>query len=182
MVKQEISNYQKALNYAFHLNKELFRDITHDAFMRWFEKTGKNLFDEHERIVISVVKRTWWSNYIGPSRIMYRGKRYGKWFKRMDEIGGDGVGGGDSTPSYRKQSRWFMSRPALYNAVTPEDELIAKDLDEWFRRCDNETRLDIYLYAIQGYTQSEISKIMELSPQLINYYFKRMQYMASLLN
>lgn len=166
------TNYQKAVGYAYHLDHSLAKDIVHDAFTKWFDKTGKNLFDEHERTVISVVKKTWWTNYFGPSRIVYKGKKYPKRNRQFSE---DGY----LSP---KSARWLMGRTTLYQSVTPEDEYIAKEFDEWFRNCDNQTHLEIYLHAVEGYKPIEISKILGLSPQLVSYYFKKMRYTYSLFN
>lgn len=149
--------YQKALSYAYFIDPKLYKDIVHDSFIRWFEKTGKDLFDEHERTVMSVIKKTWWSYYVQPHQYMRQGMVLMREYVSFD----DGF---------------------CFNHVTPEDEFIAKELEERFLHCGNMTQLTIYKYAVMGWTQKQIASIMNESPQFINYYFKKMRYMAAILN
>ena len=172
MTTSENKIYKKALSYAFYLDPFLFKDIVHDSFLRWFDKTHLNLFDEPERTVISVVKKTWWSKYIQPNKFMYRGE-------------------------INNRQKVQFSDEMKYNSVTPEDELIAKELNNHMMSfkpqikvgcnkdfIENSARmqLDIYLFAVQGYTRAEISEEMNLTVATISNYFKRMQWRASLFN
>lgn len=54
-----ISNYYKARKYAWYLVGTESIDLIHDSYLTWYKKCQKNLFDEHERTVMAVVKLEW---------------------------------------------------------------------------------------------------------------------------
>jgi DNA-directed RNA polymerase specialized sigma24 family protein len=54
-----ISNYYKARRYAWWLVGTESLDLIHDSYLTWYKKCQKNLFEEHERTVIAVVKLEW---------------------------------------------------------------------------------------------------------------------------
>ncbi len=51
-----ISNYYKARKYAWKLVGTESLDLLHDSYLTWYKKANNNLFDQHERTVMSVVK------------------------------------------------------------------------------------------------------------------------------
>lgn len=68
-------NYQKAKRYLTKCGYEA--DFAHDAYILWFEKTGKDLFDEPNGTVIRVIKNVM-GNAWGKKRYMWRGNTYPK--------------------------------------------------------------------------------------------------------
>lgn len=53
------SSYDTARGYAFKLDSKDYKDIVHDAYLRWFDKTGNNLFNEPRSTITNVVKYVW---------------------------------------------------------------------------------------------------------------------------
>ena len=66
--------YHTACDFAFKLSRSFFTDITHDAFVAWFDKTNKNLFDEEEEVVLRAVKKMFYKKYHGKRTVAYREK------------------------------------------------------------------------------------------------------------
>lgn len=157
----ERENYRKALSYAYALNPKLYRDIVHDAYLHWFEKSKKNLFEEEEKRVIRVVKLTWMGYYRN------RRSKEGKL-------------------KYRIAKNYMVDGQQLYektDPTTPEDHLIAKELEEhMIGSMTSDLQLEIYLYAVQGYRPIEIAEMVGKRKSTISYYFKKMAYSASLFN
>lgn len=174
-------NYKKALSYAYKLNSKLYRDICHDAYLKWYNKYGTDLFEQHEGVVIKTIKNTWWTNYISPSRVMIKGERVSKQY--LPFITGDYYDDDLST-----------NTTTLCNEITPEDEYIANELHDKIvdyaeisqmnkgATIDPILYLTIYKYALAGWSQTQISLFIEKSPAFVHNYFKKMRYMTSLLN
>jgi DNA-directed RNA polymerase specialized sigma24 family protein len=55
--------YNKALSYAFMLMPyhENYYDLVHDAWVSYHKSSGKDLFDQDERVVIKTVKNCWYN-------------------------------------------------------------------------------------------------------------------------
>ncbi len=158
--------YDKCLSYSRRRDRTAYEDIVHDAFLTWFDKTGRNLFEEPEITALSVVKKTWQGKYWQRTKITVGG--------RMGRYGWKG----------ELVKRQFINadKVLMVNRVTPEDEYIAQELHELFMSMDSELRLQIYLYAVEGFSQTEIAKMLNQSKSFINYYFKKMRYMAAIWN
>jgi len=78
-------NYQQAVRYAMKIQDQYHsKDLVHDAYIRWFNKTGQNLFDQPEGRILRVVKYTWKSQYSSQG-FMYDGVIYPKTYKRLDD-------------------------------------------------------------------------------------------------
>lgn len=175
-MEQNLILYKQCLAYAFKLDPILYRDLVHDAFITWFEKTGKNLFEEENKTAIAVVKRKWWQ-FLKSTRIKIGGQRgyYNPWT-------GESRNGKRGTLTKRFADVKLMELPQMRNNVTPEDEYIAKELHEQFLNVGGGLRLEIYKLAVMGYKQVEIASILDERPNLINYYFKQMRWMVSIWN
>lgn len=65
------ATYYKACDMAYNLCPPAATDIVHDAFVAWYDKTKRNLFDEREKIVMNMVKRTYWSKYFDNSSVSF---------------------------------------------------------------------------------------------------------------
>jgi DNA-binding NarL/FixJ family response regulator len=51
-----MEQYTKAQGYAFKASPSNYKDLVHDAYVLWHDKTGENLFERGNGTVISVVK------------------------------------------------------------------------------------------------------------------------------
>lgn len=147
--------YNRAFRYAHSIDPNNDRDLLHDAFLNWFNKTGKNLFEEEPGIINKTIKYTHYNN-IRKNSYMVNGVRHQKY--HSDYI--EGFTGSNST--------------------TPEDIYISKELDNLF--LSSTAQLDIYLYAVQGYRPFEIAGILNKPKKTIEQYFKKMAYVAALFN
>ena len=180
--------YDKALGYAYRLNSKLYKDVVHDSYIVWFNKTGHDLFDEDQRVITQVVKKTWQGKYLQKNMYMYRGEKFARSFCNIDDV-----------CSFNMVTKETTKYSDIYNStkITPEDEMIAKELDQHMTSfkpsvsryntntfIENSAKLclDMYLYAVQGFTRAEISEITGLNWTTVNNYFQRMQWRASLFN
>ncbi len=144
-------NYAKARSYCYKLDRTLYRDLLHDSYLHWFEKTHKDLFDEPMPRVIRVIKLTWLGYYVNKRKVQNR-----KVFSSYDDN-------------------------LLYTS-TPEDILIAKEMEEALITASPELQLEIYLLAIQGYRPYEICKILDMSKSHVSYYFKKIRHWLAHFN
>jgi hypothetical protein len=55
--------YHEACDYAYKMSPALFTDIVHDAYISYYDKTQKNLFEEDRGTVLKTVKKTFWKKY-----------------------------------------------------------------------------------------------------------------------
>jgi DNA-directed RNA polymerase specialized sigma24 family protein len=156
MTTSQNTLYQKALRYAMKCNPAVYRDIVHDAYVTWFNKTNSNLFDQPEGTVIKVVKYTHLKQ-TERNKYMSGGKWYPRVFQEFEE---------------------YMR----YNKITPEDEYIASELEMHMIEFSAKQKLDVFLYAVQGLDQVTVAAMTGLSTALVNYYFKRMRYNATIFN
>ena len=176
--------YDKALGYAYRLNSKLHKDIVHDSYIVWFNKTGHDLFDEDQRVITQVVKKTWQGKYLQKNMYMYRGEKFARSFCNIDD-----------QCAFNNTTTWGD----LYNTtkITPEDEMIAKELNEHmlsfkprvttscnksFIETSAKTQLDVYLFAVQGFSRAEIADTLGVTVASVSNYFKRMQWRAALFN
>lgn len=61
--------YYNAIDFAEKLSPNYFTDVVHDAFVAWYDKTERNLFDEKEVIVKNMVKKIYWKKYFNRSKV-----------------------------------------------------------------------------------------------------------------
>ncbi|MEB3150289.1 MAG: hypothetical protein VKL60_14915 [Sphaerospermopsis sp.] len=140
--------YNKGRSYCYKLNRTLYRDILHDSWLHWYEKTSRDLFDEPMSRVIRVIKLTWWGYYINPRKVQNR-----KVFVEYEDNN--------------------------LNEVTPEDILIAKEIDEAVIANSPKLQIEIYMLAIQGFKPYEICEILDMSKSHVSYYFNKIKsYLA----
>ena len=164
------TNYQKALRYALKLKYSDHMDLVHDAYVRWFDKTGEDLFDKPLHFALKVIKLTFFD-------LLKRGN-----YQTGPKGNQNGPSGKFVIPKEKKR-RVFVNYDE-HNTVctTPEDELIAKELDEYIRLYSPDLQLEIYLYVVQGYRPFEIAEIMNMSKSHVSYYFSRIRHIVSFFN
>lgn len=142
--------YQHGRRYAEKLDPINFKDILHDAYIRWYDKCQKDLFDEKEGTVIRVIKNTWVTSK-GPNRYMWRGQYYPKVY-----------------------SSDFLDELLNYN--DPESQMISKEtLEKYIEKIDkfDFTKRLVYRYSLLGYKGVEIENLTNISRQLISYHLNR---------
>src|SRR5687768_862434 len=155
-------NYQKALRYAMKCGGPLYKDLTHAAYIRHFNKFETNLFDQNIYFILRYIRNEW---YIELNR-----------WKYMSE----GV-------YYKKQFLTAEDLPLCSKTLLPDEELISKDFCEaLFKQVDdyhtgtirslNPKVLRNFLELLDaGYTSAEICEQMNITHQMLYYYKKKLQ-------
>lgn len=143
-------NYNRLRSYCWHLKGEHYMDLLHDAYLKWYDKTGKNLFEEPNYTGAKVIRNIMLSqnqkNYY-----MWRGENYHKEFiGAVSDMVPD-------APNHRY--RVAVSR------VTPLDEAIGEDMAHLIS--------PDFGMVLAGYTQAEIATLTGKSQQLVNYHLQK---------
>jgi len=179
--------YNQGRSYCYKLDKTLYRDILHDSWLHWFEKTSDDLFDEPINRVIRVIKLTWKGYYINKRKVVNRNIFID--YTSIDQSKEE------DSPNQERHGA-FLSGAVLTDVIiktrqdTPEDIMIAKEMDELMisfkppvvvskfhpREYAEKKRynlyINIYLYTIQGYNKREIAKILDVSLATVRSYYK----------
>lgn len=140
--------YLKGRAYCFKLNRQLYRDILHDAFLHWYNKTGRNLFEETERRMIRVLKLTWLGYYVN---IRSRSRHF-------EELEEDSTIEGITAEHIliaKETGQWFDSKMKAFKKKYPKT---ARNVER------------VYELKRDGYDQTEIAAILELAKSSITYY------------
>lgn len=157
------ANYTKAKSYAYKVSRSNYMDVVHDAYLKWHKKTGKDLFDEDEGLVIFVVKNTIMTqnqkNYY-----TYHGVKYKKQFNEISHI----------SNLDRKSSKDAMTYEPE-SPITPEDILIEKDLKEQFDKKISGKFKPYYNLLVNGYKGSEMLEELGGTQQLANWYIHQIR-------
>jgi len=145
--------YYEAIRYATKLN--LYppfeaRDLTHDAYVAWHNKTGNNLFDEHPRTIFSVLRN------------VFRDK-----LKR-------------STWSFNKEqqgSRQYVEfKDHVTSRVTPYDIMVGQQLLDRMKQTVKPSVLDLKL---EGYTNKEIAHKLNVTKAAVTWHTNKLQKLVS---
>lgn len=150
------NTYNKAVNYAAKLNGYgNHRDLVHDGYLEWFTKTGKNLFEENEGRVLTVVKFVYLST-ISRSKFMWRGITYNRFhleFQESEDLG-------------------FVSGINLYN---PEHQFIHQESLKALEAGLDSLQKQVYDRLSEGYNTTEIAEEMGTYRQQINHKVKKIE-------
>lgn len=82
---RQLAAYWKARSYAGKLTPQNYRDLVHDAYIVWYNKTQRDLFTEHVGVITKTIKNIYFSSYIKNKTYSYNGVRYAKEFIPIDE-------------------------------------------------------------------------------------------------
>lgn len=140
--------YYKAQGYAYKLQKKDYVDIVHDAYVVWFNKTNKSLFDEPSGVIARVIKNIFW-NSLNRRLWMYEGVFHSKTFYSIDEF----------------PEQVFIPTSV---AETPLSILITKDMHNQLGHNLKPRELQVLQHLKDGYKQIEISKILGISANNVN--------------
>ena len=167
------SNYDRALSYAWKCCPPLYKDITHTAYVRHFNKHGTNLFDRDIYVVLRWVKNVWF-NEVRSNRYQKNGELFNRQFYTIDE-----------SPLDKEYNAFCPTSKTMQ----PDQELISKEFyQELFKRVDEYTNgrtlgcqintniLRQFLSLVDnGYTYPEICEELGMSAQRVHYYKKKIQ-------
>lgn len=145
-----IDTYRQALRYAIYVEWRIPRDIVHDAYLLWYDQTGKDLFDEPPRLVTAIVKTAIRRTY-SASRKVYQWnleKHHRVWIPIKEDPTHEGEG---YTPSTVMVDSVDLERTKklLKKVLSPKQK-------------------DILKYVQLGYTGTEIAKKNGVSPQAVH--------------
>lgn len=158
-------NYRKARRYALKLGAGL--DLVHDAFVLWWDKTNRSLFDEPNGKMCKIIKNLHYRQW-DSTRYQYDGVRYPKFFSNIDYLL-DSSSGID----YHYGSKHDLDRLVMkagfddfdikmrYNEVTTKGQQLKG------------TYGTVYRYLARGFTPTEIEEIEGISASLVWWYRKQ---------
>ena len=164
------TNYNKAVRYALKLKYNDHLDLVHDAYLRWYEKEGEDLFDKPLGRILRVVKLTFLD-------FLKRGK-----YQTGPKGNQNGTSGKFVVPKETGRRQFISYNEHVAVAVTPEDIMIADELDTVLQMTDSKIQLDIYLLAVQGFRPYEIAELLGMGKNHVSYYFKKIRHIASYFN
>lgn len=153
--KMDSKKYYQARSYAYKLDPANYVDLTHDAYVVWFNKTGRNLFDEHRGVITKTIKNLHFTNF-----------RKSRWQCR-------GVTNKRTFEEFKDQS---------YTTTTPHDELIAAELAtsiENALRTFSPANQEIIGLVASGEPVKDVANDAGVSTQLIYYLRSRLRNKAS---
>lgn len=169
-------SYREYYSYAYVLCGDLYRDIVHEAWLKYYEKTGLNLFDQNKYYVFRAIKYAHKSNW-GEKYYYWRGETVQRQFTTED-IAVDGTeeryAAKDLADYYReiilKKDAEVVKRSKRKSA---NPDLMIKVLD----------RLPYYYNdspesAGDKTDLKELSKDLGFSKQVIGYYIKKIRNYA----
>ena len=161
--KEGTTMYQKALRYAARcrMDNSTHRDLVHDAWLKWYDKQGTDLFLESERTVMGVIKRVHW-NQFNKNGYTSKGTKHSK---RV--VSWNYEHGGTKTP---------------IDVADPEEILIGKELDASILANSPELQIEVYKLVLQGYTGIEIAGLLGVSAPVVSWYFRNIRSIASYFN
>lgn len=152
------SNYAKAVRYATKCGFD--RDFVHDAYILWWNRHKRNIFNESNGTVIRTLKNLIFSNY-NKSTFMSGGAVN---LKKMYDINYlEVIDGADHDVLLSKVGFDDFDIKMEYNAVMEK----ANEL--------RGTRREIYQYLSKGFTPTEIQDITGISKSLVGWYRNRLK-------
>jgi DNA-directed RNA polymerase specialized sigma24 family protein len=163
-----MEQYWKARGYAYKLvNGDDYVDLVHDAYLDWFYKTGKNLFEESRVTILVAVK--------------YRAKQ--RWRSRTFEWKYETF-----QKQYFKVTSEDQTNPEDGNTYAPlstttEHEQVEVDHDiNVYVRTLSEIQREVFDKLINDEDRVEIAEEFNTSPQVITARVKRLREKYNLIN
>lgn len=152
--------YNQARGYAYALDKQYNRDILHDSYLVWYDKTGRNLFDEHRGVITKTVKNLHMSGWTRKT-FMWRGVIYNKIRMLIESDVSFGV----------KQ----INAHVPFTNQNPHDLLVYAETIELIRQRLSSRAQLVFEGLLLGYNQTEIALQMAVYRQIIQYEVKQIK-------
>lgn len=132
-------NYQQAIRYATKMSDHYHsKDLVHDAFLRWYSKTGNDLFDQPLGLILRVVKNVQRSEYSSRG-FMFNGVIYPKKYIYLD--------------SPDEQFK------VLTEGTSPEYMLLSKEIFEEVQKGLSEFDHKTFTNMVEGYLIKEMQEM-----------------------
>lgn len=166
------SHYHRACSYAFKCNPTLYKDLVHQAYIQNYGKDGSNLFDKDILFILKCVRNVWFT-YIRNSKYQYEYQTYQKqWYEISDNYEDHGYSHSHNmTPERLMVSQEFVDefhrRVATYHSGDIHQSINTETLQNYVQLTE------------KGFNQKEIASLMGTSPQLINYYSRKIKNIVS---
>jgi DNA-directed RNA polymerase specialized sigma24 family protein len=144
-----VKNYRQAQRYVDKLCAD--RDYVHDAYLRWYDKCGKDLFDETNGTVIRVLKYTILNAW---------------------EKGGYMVNGEKLRRSFVEIVDWDTTPRRV---DSPEDIMVAHDLHDSVAVLLKDDYLMVFDMLAQDHRLVDIAEKMGVTPQYVGWLVKRIR-------
>lgn len=137
-----MEQYVIAQSYAFKASPTNYKDLVHDAYLLWYDKTGTNLFERSNSTVISVIRNVLYE-YRNRNYFLYDGERYTRSITSKD--------------SFEDDFQLFE------DSNNPEIQLEYKELEEALIKALPELSRKVLEGLKQGYKKGEIMEQLETS-------------------
>lgn len=165
------ARYTAARRYATRIKYTDPLDLVHDAYIRWYDKTGKDLFDEPEHLVMRMV---YWEfkRWMKENNWTYNKEPQGK---RLE------------FPLFSHEETMFLSpygdsferlaaSRRTFNPVTPLDHCLANETEELYQRFieeSSEVGGKILELRREGFNNVEIAKKFNKAKSWVSYQLKQ---------
>lgn len=146
--------YLRAVRYAQVIDRELYRDNVHNAWLYYFDKTGENLFEKDLPLALYWVK-------LMSKRSLYSGKHF--------------VGLEDYEPVLIKTPE---SEYIDKESVCVIRTRVQNYVDNKVTRKPGNKILEVLYYLERGYTSPEICEMMQCSTQNYHQYIKKLRQLV----
>lgn len=144
-------NYFRARSYAFKCDPNNYKDILHNAYLKWYDKTGKDLFDEPDHTRTAVLRWMVKGKYKG--RFYTNGVLHPRVFVPIGEEIDDSM----------------LTHIAVSDGET-DTILIDQDLNEEFEKLLTENEKLIKKKLMEGYSYTETLHRQGESAAVTSYY------------
>jgi DNA-directed RNA polymerase specialized sigma24 family protein len=131
--------YREAWGYTYKLRRSDNVDIVHDAYIRWYDTTGRDLFDEHRGTIARALRYSYLKS-MSRTTFKYKGESFVRHYRSKDDINADDI------PAHE-----FVTHD------TPFDTLITEESENLIKHSLSPGQLRVYSYFKQGYNTQEVA-------------------------
>ena len=171
------SVYHRACSYAFKCSPQLSKDLVHEAWLRHYRKEGTDLFDRDIFIVLRWVKNVWF-NELRSRMYMKDGEYRNRQFFTPSEEWSDDASNIILRSSYALPDSEIITREFyedLFKRVDGPQETIGTHNNGYVKKLDPSVVKKLLELLDVGYKSAEICEEMNISPQSLYYYKKKLQ-------
>lgn len=162
-----IQNYQRLKRYALRIRGNYDNvDIVHDAYIYWLENKGKDLFDENNATACTVIKNLSYHLYEKKYIFMSNGEKLHRSFNSLESVENYGFDDEESTSDVEKRMK------SILTSRRPDEERYMETVSK-----NNDRFVYIFDRLVEGYSQVEIAKDLEVTPAYISWSVIKMRKM-----